>query len=112
MDIKFLIIIAYYNRPEIVKNALNSIVDLNYDNYEVAFVDDGSEAKGEDIVTAIFPQEILDKTSFYRCDDTAIQKQQQGGRTRKVYAITNNGKEYVETYKGILKEQIQKEDIK
>jgi DNA-binding PadR family transcriptional regulator len=40
------------------------------------------------------------------------QKQQQGGRTRKVYAITNNGKEYVETYKGILKEQIQKQDIK
>jgi len=40
------------------------------------------------------------------------QKQQQGGRTRKVYTITKNGKEYIETYKGILKEQIQKQDIK
>jgi PadR family transcriptional regulator PadR len=40
------------------------------------------------------------------------QKQQQGGRTRKVYEITKNGKEYVETYRGILKEQIQKQDIK
>jgi len=40
------------------------------------------------------------------------QKQQQGGRTRKVYTITKKGKQYVETYDGILKEQIQKQDIK
>jgi len=39
-------------------------------------------------------------------------KQQQGGRTRKVYTITKKGKEYIETYNGILKEQIQKQDIK
>jgi PadR family transcriptional regulator PadR len=35
------------------------------------------------------------------------QKQQQGGRTRKVYTLTNKGKEYVETYTSVLKEQIQ-----
>jgi PadR family transcriptional regulator PadR len=40
------------------------------------------------------------------------QKEQQGGRTRKVYAITKNGEEYIQTYKGILKEQIEKQDIK
>jgi DNA-binding PadR family transcriptional regulator len=40
------------------------------------------------------------------------QKQQQGGRTRKVYTITKNGKAYIQTYRGILKEQIQKQDIK
>ena len=40
------------------------------------------------------------------------QKQQQGGRTRKVYAIAKKGKEYIETYNSILKEQIQKQDIK
>jgi len=39
------------------------------------------------------------------------QRQQQGGRTRKVYAITQKGKDYVEAYEGILKEQIQKQDI-
>ena len=39
-------------------------------------------------------------------------KQQQGGRTRKVYTITKKGKEYIETYNSILKEQIQKQDIK
>jgi len=35
------------------------------------------------------------------------QKQQQGGRTRKVYTITKKGKGYLETYNNILKEQIQ-----
>ena len=39
------------------------------------------------------------------------QKQQQGGRTRKVYSITKKGKQYVETYDDVLKEQIQKQDI-
>jgi DNA-binding PadR family transcriptional regulator len=40
------------------------------------------------------------------------QKQQKGGRTRKVYTITKKGREYIETYDTILKEQIQKQDIK
>ena len=35
------------------------------------------------------------------------QKQQQGGRTRKVYTITKKGKQYVETYNDILKEQLE-----
>ena len=39
------------------------------------------------------------------------QKQKQGGRTRKVYMITRKGKQYIEAYTSILKEQIQKQDI-
>jgi DNA-binding PadR family transcriptional regulator len=35
------------------------------------------------------------------------QKQQQGGRTRRTYAITEKGKEYIETYHNILKEQLE-----
>ncbi|MEM2995248.1 MAG: PadR family transcriptional regulator [Candidatus Bathyarchaeia archaeon] len=37
------------------------------------------------------------------------QKQKQGGRIRKVYTITANGKSYIETYHSILKEQIPQE---
>jgi DNA-binding PadR family transcriptional regulator len=40
------------------------------------------------------------------------EKQQHGRRTRKVYAIAQRGKEYIATYDSILKEQIQKQDIK
>lgn len=39
------------------------------------------------------------------------QKQQQGGRTRKVYSITEKGHQYVEAYNNVLKKQIQKQDI-
>jgi DNA-binding PadR family transcriptional regulator len=34
------------------------------------------------------------------------QRQQQGGRTRKVYEITRKGKDYTEAYASVLKEQI------
>jgi DNA-binding PadR family transcriptional regulator len=39
------------------------------------------------------------------------QKEQQGGRTRKVYKITREGKQYVETYHDVLKEQIKMHDL-
>jgi len=40
------------------------------------------------------------------------EKQQQGGRTRKVYAMTRKGEEYIEAYNSILKEQIGSQDLK
>jgi len=40
------------------------------------------------------------------------EKQQHGGRTRKVYTITRKGKQYLEAYNSILKEQIECSDIK
>ncbi|MDH7477243.1 MAG: PadR family transcriptional regulator [Candidatus Bathyarchaeota archaeon] len=39
------------------------------------------------------------------------QQQRQGGRTRKVYTITKKGKQYVETYKNIVKEQLQQPSL-
>ena len=35
------------------------------------------------------------------------QKQTKGGRARKVYTITTNGKEYLQSYYDVLKEQIE-----
>jgi PadR family transcriptional regulator PadR len=35
------------------------------------------------------------------------QKQQQGGRTRKVYTITRKGADYIDAYLSILKEQLE-----
>ncbi len=40
------------------------------------------------------------------------EKQKQGGRTRKVYTITRKGKQYIEAYAGIIKEQLEGSDIK
>lgn len=43
MNLKFLIILAYYNRPKIVLNAIKSICDLEYNNFDVVIIDDGSD---------------------------------------------------------------------
>ncbi len=40
------------------------------------------------------------------------QKQTKGGRARKVYTLTKNGKEYLQSYYSILKDQIEDKDLK
>jgi len=48
----------------------------------------------------------LEKESF-----VTSQKQQQGGRTRKVYKITQKGEQYVEAYRSVLHEQMKNSDV-
>lgn len=56
---------------------------------------------------ALYPLlNTLEKESF-----VTGQKQQHGGRTRKVYTITRKGEEYVRTYNSILEGQIQRRDL-
>jgi DNA-binding PadR family transcriptional regulator len=40
------------------------------------------------------------------------QMQTKGGRARKVYTITKDGKEYLQNYYAILKDQIEDTDLK
>jgi glycosyltransferase involved in cell wall biosynthesis len=42
-NLKFELIIAYYKRPKIVRNALDSILKLKYDNWHLTFVDDSGD---------------------------------------------------------------------
>ena len=49
----------------------------------------------------------LEKESFL-----TSQKQPKGGRTRKVYTITEKGEQYLQAYDTILREQIKRQDIK
>lgn len=57
---------------------------------------------------ALYPLlNALERESFL-----TSQNQRQGGRTRKVYTLTRKGEEYLNAYNSILKEQIEKRDIK
>ena len=69
MENKILILLFYFNRPNLVKIALNSIKKHNYQNWEIAFIDDGSEAEGRPIVEEILPESI-DKIKFYNTNDS------------------------------------------
>lgn len=40
------------------------------------------------------------------------QRQTKGGRARKVYTITKNGKDYLQVYYSILRDQLKGEDLK
>jgi hypothetical protein len=75
---KILILLLYYNRPNMVKTALKSIKDLNYTSWELAFIDDGSEKVGKPIVEEVL-KDSLDKVKFYRSDDKTQDKLDRGG---------------------------------
>jgi glycosyltransferase involved in cell wall biosynthesis len=81
---KFLIILAYYERPKIVLNALNSILEMDYPNYEIHFIDDGSNLKGEPIVREVC-ETIIDRFTFHYINNTLEQKKAQGGSIHGEY---------------------------
>jgi DNA-binding PadR family transcriptional regulator len=57
---------------------------------------------------ALYPTlNTLERESFL-----TSQSQRQGGRTRKVYSLTSKGEQYIEAYNSILKEQLQRQDMK
>jgi len=74
-----LIILLYYNRPNLVHNALGSIRELNHGNIvEVVAIDDGSDIPLRSIVDMHY-YDIIHKFKFYRIDDSKDQKEKQGG---------------------------------
>lgn len=77
MENKILIVLFYYNRPNLVKTALTSIKNHNYSNWEVAFIDDGSEIPGKGIVEEIFDD--ASKFKFYNTNDTIDDKLNRNG---------------------------------
>lgn len=96
---KILILVFYYNRPFLVKNSLKSIIAQNYKNWEVAFVDDGSDVPGEGIVKEMFPN--TDQFTFYRINDTVEDKLKRNGSNGSLMgeyankAIYNSNADYV-----------------
>jgi glycosyltransferase involved in cell wall biosynthesis len=81
---KFLIILAYYERPTIVLNSLRSILNIGYPEFEVHFIDDGSTNKGEPIVRDVCSS-IIDKFKFDYIDNSIEQKKSQGGSIHGKY---------------------------
>jgi len=80
MDQKLiLILLTYYNRPILVRNALNSIIKANvyHQNWKLVFGDDASPHPGEPIVKEILADH-LDKVQFIRREATVEEKVKSG----------------------------------
>ena len=74
---KILILLFYYNRPSLVKIALNSIKNHSYKNWEIAFIDDNSEEPGKPIAEEILANQIH-KVKFYNTNDSLADKLNRG----------------------------------
>ena len=61
-----------------VRNALLSIKNLNYDDWHLAFIDDGSIKPGKPVAEEIL-KEHLDKVTFYNTEHSIDDKNRQGG---------------------------------
>jgi glycosyltransferase involved in cell wall biosynthesis len=78
-ELKILILMAYYNRPILVKNALTSILKANdyYQNWELLFGDDGSAVPGKPIVEEILGR-LTNKVKFVNSNLTLEEKLEHG----------------------------------
>jgi glycosyltransferase involved in cell wall biosynthesis len=85
-DTNFLILLFYYNRPRLVKNALESIVEMQYENYTVCFIDDSDISDGENICRDFLSGNILKKFKFYTIGMSVDDKNKKGGSIFGKYA--------------------------
>jgi glycosyltransferase involved in cell wall biosynthesis len=77
MEHKIGIMMCYFERPNMVRFALESIKRQGYTNWELCFVDDTATRSGEESVRDMFGD---DPRVFYYCtEDTPERKSEQGG---------------------------------
>lgn len=95
-NLSFLIILAYYKRPIIVKNALLGIKNLTYQNWELVFLDDSGDSSYE--------SELLNfgldnsKVKYIAINQSDDEKAKQGGSRHGEYMnniITNSQSDIV-----------------
>src|SRR4051812_45395254 len=70
-----LILLVYYNRPLLVRNALASVISshAHYPHWRLAVLDDGSDSPAEPVVREVLTGH-LDKVKFYNSNTTFEEK--------------------------------------
>ena len=76
-NLKILLVMPYFERPNLVVNALRSMQNINYDNYEIYIVDDGSVRDPIESVIEANGFEIKNLT-ILNTNDTEEQKAKRG----------------------------------
>lgn len=78
-ELKILILLSYFERPNMVTNAINSVISQGYTNWEVAAIDDGSVSTIAEVITSIVPDGLQNKFKVYNTNDTIEEKNKRGG---------------------------------
>tara|TARA_R110000851_G_scaffold113983_4_gene238870 strand:+ start:3510 stop:4328 length:819 start_codon:yes stop_codon:yes gene_type:complete len=79
-ELKFLILLPYYNRPNMLRNGLQTYLDSEYENWHIAIVDDGSDEdkKAKPILEEVFGEGMSHKYTLYDTNDTLEMKLKRG----------------------------------
>jgi len=83
---KILILLFYYNRPDIVKNALHSIAQSSYSNFEIAFINDSENKSNDHILAYLEDTDCFSKIKEYSIGQSESDKVLQGGSIFGKYA--------------------------
>jgi hypothetical protein len=81
---KILILMCYYNRPNLVRFALQSLKNQSYKNWHLVLVDDGSEKSAHQSIVEIM-QEDIDKCKYVNTNNTEKEKREFGGSLFGLY---------------------------
>ena len=66
---KFLILLSYFNRPLLIRNTLQSIVDQTHKDWHLVLVDDCSPQPLEEIARDVLKDHWDHQVTFYRIDE-------------------------------------------
>lgn len=93
---KIAIIIVNWNGKRLLADCLSSVFDQTYENFEVYFVDNGSEDGSIEYVSSNFPKtniiKLEENTGFAKGNNIGIEKALQDGNVRFIVAINNDTK--------------------
>jgi glycosyltransferase involved in cell wall biosynthesis len=76
---KFLIILPYFNRPNLVKFAIKSVLSQSHGDWQMVLCDDGSDIHVQDVLDSMGIDDS--RISIKRLNDTIHQKQSIGSRS-------------------------------
>jgi glycosyltransferase involved in cell wall biosynthesis len=87
---KFLILLFYYERPEMLRNALDSVKQSSYKNWDLCVIDDGVNFPGVQAIDDCFGIEERKehRISYVQTMDSIERKSKRGGSQFGLYANT------------------------
>lgn len=78
-NLKICLVVPYFERPKMFLNAINSFKRIEYDNWEIRIIDDGSiKSPVKPILENELPKNILEKIIVYNTNDTIDNKLKRG----------------------------------
>lgn len=85
---KFLVLLFYYERPKMLRNALNSVKGSTYKNWDLCVIDDGTEHPAIDVLNECFEknERIQHRISCIQTMDPQERKALRGGSQFGLYA--------------------------